>query len=178
MAASADGRYLYPILEKAVNDAPDPKLRTIAEFDTKTGSYTARTWHYQVDHSSDSVSDAQLLADGRLLVLERDSKQGPEAATKRVYTLDFTNSEPGSTIPKTLVADLLKISNPDRLGAGGGWGTGDPFSFAQFSVETLVALDNGQLMIANDNNYPVDDSRKPGTPDPTEMIIIEPALAR
>ena len=64
-------------------------------------------------------------------------------------------------LAKTLVVDLLKLDNPDGLGAGDGWGTGDPFSFGLQSVETLVPLPNGNLMIANDNNYPGNAARDP-----------------
>ncbi len=71
------------------------------------------------------------------------------------------------------MADLLKLDNPDGVGQGGGWGTGDPFSFGFVSVETMVPLGHGRLMIANDNNYPGNAARNPGTPDDTEMIVID-----
>ena len=77
-------------------------------------------------------------------------------------------------LAKTLVVDLLKLDNPRAVGAGGGWGTGDPFSFGFQSVETLVPLPDGRLMIANDNNYPGNAARRPGTPDDTEMIVVDP----
>ncbi len=41
------------------------------------------------------------------------------------------------------------------------------------SVEVVVELRDGRLLVANDNNYPGDDSRVPGTPDDTEMIILD-----
>ena len=37
-----------------------------------------------------------------------------------------------------------------------------------------MPLDDGRLLIANDNNYPGNAARRPGTPDDTEMIIIDP----
>ena len=60
--------------------------------------------------------------------------------------------------------DLLKIDNPYGLARVTAWGTGNPFSFGLESVETLVPLPNGDLMIANDNNYPGNAARVPGTP--------------
>ena len=38
----------------------------------------------------------------------------------------------------------------------------------------MVPLDDGRLMIANDNNCPGNAARRPGAPDDTEMIIIDP----
>ena len=44
MAASTDGRYLYPIVENALVNDSDKQRRVISEFDTRTGHYTGRTW--------------------------------------------------------------------------------------------------------------------------------------
>ena len=76
--------------------------------------------------------------------------------------------------------DLLKIADPRGISDGGGWGTGEQFAFGFQSVETLVPLSRGRLLIANDNNYPGNSARLPGTPDDTEMIIIDvrPRLPR
>ena len=56
-----NGRYLYPILEKALVDDRDPRRRVISEFDTRHGRYTGRTWNYRVDTDANLVADAQML---------------------------------------------------------------------------------------------------------------------
>lgn len=173
LAQSPNKRYLYPIVEKSLVNDPDPRRRVIAEFDTRTGRYTSRTWAYRVDTDANLVADAQLVSPGRLLVLERDDFDGDAAVTKRVYRVDLGRNDGTGQLAKHLVVDLLKINNPAGIGAGGGWGTGNPFSFGFQSVETLVPLANGRLLIANDNNYPGNSARRPGTPDDTEMIIID-----
>ena len=73
MARSPKGRYLYPIVEKALTDDPDPRRRVIAQFDTRYGEYTGRTWSYRVDTDANLVADAQMLRGGKLLILERDA---------------------------------------------------------------------------------------------------------
>ncbi len=173
-AMSRNGRYLYPILEKAVVGDRDPRRRVIAEFDTRDGRYTGRRWDYRVDTDANLVADAQVIDGRTLLVLERDDFDGDAAITKRVYRVNLGRTDRSNMLAKTLVVDLLKLDNPRAIGADGGWGTGDPFSFGLQSVETLVPLDDGRLMIANDNNYPGNAARRPGTPDDTEMIIIDP----
>jgi hypothetical protein len=172
MAQSPDRRYLYPVLEKAVVGDVDARRRVVREFDTRTNRYTSRSWDYLVDADANLVADAQITTRGRLLVLERDDLDGPLAATKKVYEVRL--GKRGTTARKTLVVDLLKISDDQRLSEGGGWGTGGQFSFGFQSVETLVPLSGGRLMIANDNNYPGNSARRPGTPDDTEMVVIDP----
>jgi hypothetical protein len=173
MAQSRDRRYLYPIVEKALIDDADKRRRIVAEFDTRTNRYTGRTWSYRVDADADLVADAQMIGPGRLLVLERDDFDGPSAVTKRVYEVRLGENDATGQLAKSLVVDLLKISDPRWISEGGGWGTGQQFSFGFQSVETLVPLSRGRLLIANDNNYPGNAARHPGTPDDTEMIIID-----
>jgi hypothetical protein len=172
MAQSPDRRYLYPVLEKALVGDVDARRRVVREFDTRTNRYTSRSWDYRVDADANLVADAQITTRGRLLVLERDDLDGPRAVTKKVYEVRL--GKRGTTAPKTLVVDLLKISDDRRLSEGGGWGTGRQFSFGFQSVETLVPLSGGRLLIANDNNYPGNSARRPGTPDDTEMVVIDP----
>ena len=64
LAQSPKGRYLYPIVEKALTDDPDPRRRVIAQFDSRYGEYTGRTWSYQVDTDANLVADAQMLGGG------------------------------------------------------------------------------------------------------------------
>ncbi len=174
MAQSANHRYLYPVVEKALVDDTDRRRRVIAEFDTRRGRYTGRTWDYRVDTDANLVADAQVTRGRELLILERDDFDGDASVTKRVYRVNLGRTDRSGNLAKTLVTDLLKINNPKQIGTGDGWGTGDPFAFGFQSVETLVVLRGGRLMIANDNNYPGNSARRPGTPDDTEMIIIDP----
>jgi glycerophosphoryl diester phosphodiesterase len=173
-ALSPNGRYLYPILEKSLVDDSDPRRRVISEFDTRAGRYTGRRWDYRVDTDANLVADAQMLSKNTMLVLERDDFDGDAAVTKRIYRVDLRRTDRSDTLAKALQVDLLKLDNPGKVGEGGGWGTGDPFSFGLRSVETLVPLPDGRIVIANDNNYPGDAARQPGTPDDTEMILLDP----
>jgi glycerophosphoryl diester phosphodiesterase len=173
MAKSPNGRYLYPIVEHSLVGDPDPRRRMIAEFDTRTQRYTGRTWAYRVDTDANLVGDAQLIGRNKMLVLERDNFDGEAAVTKRVYEVELGRNDRSNQLAKKLVVDLLKLDNPGGIGEGDGWGTGDPFSFGFVSVETIVPLRNGKLLVANDNNYPGNAARRPGTPDDTEMIIVD-----
>jgi len=172
LAGSRDGRYLYPVLEGAlVGD--DPRDRVVRQVDTRTGRYTDRTWTYRVDTDANVVGDAFMVGRDEMLVVERDDFEGDQSVTKRVYRVDLGERDRAGNLEKELVLDALKIANPHGIGAGDGYGTGDPFSLPVQSFETVVQLRDGRLLLANDNNYPGNDARVPGTPDDTEMVLVD-----
>ncbi|UOQ90430.1 esterase-like activity of phytase family protein [Agromyces endophyticus] len=173
LAGSVNGRYLYPIVEGSYADDADLRRREVHEFDTKRGAYTGRTWSYQTDQEANVVGDAFTVKNDVLLVVERDDFEGDQAVTKRVYQVDLKRTDAEGYLEKTLVLDALRIANPDGIGAGDGYGTGEVFSLPVQSFETIVQLKDGRLLIANDNNYPGNDARVPGTPDDTEFAVID-----
>ncbi len=173
MAGGLRGRYLYPISEGALLDDPDQRRRVIHEFDTAAGRYTDRTWSYETDRAANVVGDAFMTGRREMLVVERDDFQGAASVTKRVYRIDLARRDRDGHLTKTLVLDALRIANPDDLAAGDGYGTGDPFSLPVQSFETVVQLRDGRLLIGNDNNYPGNAARVPGTPDDTELNLVE-----
>lgn len=173
LAGSVNGRYLYPIVEGSYADDADLRRREVHEFDTRRGQYTGRTWNYQTDQEANVVGDAFTVKNDVLLVVERDDFEGEQSVTKRVYQVDLKTSDAEGNLEKTLVLDALRIANPDGIGAGDGYGTGAVFSLPVQSFETIVQLKDGRLLIGNDNNYPGNDARVPGTPDDTEFAVID-----
>ena len=173
-AMATDGRYLYPIFEGYLDEATDKRVRVISQFDTETGKYTGKTWNYVAEGDDALIGDAFITRDGRLLVLERDDFRGSEAQLKKVFEVeDFADAKAGSTLKKDLMADLLDIANPGKIGMvsdARAYGVGDPFQFALLSVETIIQLEDGRYLTALDNNFPGDDGRYRGKPDDTEMI--------
>ena len=173
-AMATDGRYLYPIFEGYLDEATDKRVRVISQFDTESGEYTGKTWDYVAEGDDALIGDAFITRDGRLLVLERDDFRGSEAQLKKVFEVeDFADAKAGSTLKKDLMADLLDIANPGKIGMvsdARAYGVGDPFQFALLSVETIIQLEDGRYLTALDNNFPGDDGRYRGKPDDTEMI--------
>mgnify|MGYP002719530645 CR=1 FL=1 len=174
-AMATDGRYLYPIFEGYLDDALNKRVRVISQFDTQTRAYTGKTWNYLAEGDDALIGDAFLTKDGRLLVLERDDFRGSDAQLKKVFEIEnFAQTAAGTTLKKELLADLLNIANPGKIGMvsdARAYGVGDPFQFALLSVETIIQLEDGRYLTALDNNFPGDDGRYRGKPDDTEMII-------
>jgi glycerophosphoryl diester phosphodiesterase len=173
MGGSRNGRYLYPVVEGALNDDADKRRRWIYQYDVRAGRYTPHRWAYQTDQEANLVGDAFMTGRHRMLVVERDDFEGPLAVTKRVYQVNLRRTEADGFVAKTLVLDALGVDNPDLIGAGTGFGTGEHWSLPVQSFETIVRLRDGRLLIANDNNYPGNSARNPGTPDDTEMDLID-----
>jgi glycerophosphoryl diester phosphodiesterase len=176
MALARDGHTLYPIVEGSFVDDPVLRRRFVYEFDTRTSTYTGRTWQYETDSDDNVIGDAFTTRDGRILLIERDDFEGPASVTKRLYTIDLRRRDRDGSVEKELVVDLLRIANSDGIGidaSPGAFGVGDPFSFPLQSVEVVLQLRDGRILVGNDNNYPGSNGRVPGSPDDTEMIVLD-----
>jgi glycerophosphoryl diester phosphodiesterase len=176
MAASADQRFLYPIVEGSFTDDPILRRRFVYEFDVRGERYTGRRWQYETDVAANVIGDAFTTGPGRMVIIERDDFQGPASVTKRLYAIDLRRTDANGFVDKRLVANLLRIANPDDIGVAaspGAYGVGDPFAFALQSVEVVVGLRDGRYLVGLDNNYPGGNGRIPGTPDDTELIVID-----
>ncbi|WP_369371513.1 esterase-like activity of phytase family protein [Promicromonospora sp. Populi] len=173
-ALASSGRYLYPVVEgKLVNDS-DARRRWIYQFDTRRGEYTGKRWAYQTDQEGDAVGDAFSTGSDSLLILERDNFEGDQSVTKRVYEIDLSSKDRDGYVRKELVLDALHVENPRGIDAGEGYGLGeDTFALPVQSFETVLFVDKDTLLIANDNNYPGNDARITGTPDDTEMALVD-----
>jgi hypothetical protein len=184
MARSVDGKTLYPMLEGALRNDPDPRRRILNEFDLRSRVYTGRTWQYRVDAAFPDgvIGDLTAVDEHRFVLIERDDAQGADARQKKVYLIDLRRTDAEGFLEKRLVLDLLRIRDPDEISLPprpGEFGVGDPFSFPLQSVESLEVLGGERLLIANDNNYPSSDGRwiARDRPDDTELIVVRtPAL--
>ncbi len=173
MGGSQNGRYLYPVVEGAFTDDSDQRRRWIYEFDTRRAAYTGRRWAYQTDQPADVIGDAFMTGRDRMLLIERDDFEGPKAVIKRVYEVDLRTKDREGFVRKELVLDALDVDNPALIGDGTGYGTGEDWSLPVQSFETVLLLPGNRLLIGNDNNYPGNSARNPGTPDDTEMAIVK-----
>ena len=71
--------------------------------------------------------------------------------------------------------DLLSIRDPDGISQferEGDISLGDLFSFPFQTIESIIPLEDGRLLLLNDNNYPLSVVRNPDEPDDTEAITI------
>lgn len=168
---ASDGS-VYVCFQRAWTKAGDPSDRArIGRFSPATRSWSFA--YYPLDAPSSpnggwaGLSEITALSDGTLAVLERDNQGGPDAAIKRIYTVDpagVTFVEDGAgplqDLAKNLAADLLLQ------------GAFDPFAGLVFEkLEGMAVLSNGDVLIVNDNDGVDDNSGE------TRLLTV-PALFR
>lgn len=176
MALNASGTRLYPLLEGALFDDSVRTRLLIQEFDLVSKAYTGKYWFYPLSAASHAIGDMTAINDNEYLVIERDGNQGAEAAFKRIYKIDLRSAEPDGMLAKTLVVDLLAITDADGLTSpeAGAVGLGPVFSFPFVTIEAVYPLDASTLLVTNDNNYPFSAGRRPGiAPDDNEFILLK-----
>src|SRR5262249_59153053 len=91
----------------------------ISEFDLKTKSFTGRRWFYVMDNTTESgqsIGDMTAVNDHQFLVLERDNGQGATAAFKKIFLIDFNETDAAGNLVKHLLGDELNIAHPNNLG--------------------------------------------------------------
>jgi len=178
MAISEDGNTLYPVLEGALEDDPDQNQRVIYGFDLGSKRYTGHRWYYRAEEPEHSIADLAALGTERFLAIERDNEQGEAARFKKIYLVDLRRTDAEGYLIKQEVLDLLSIGDPDLISEPaheGDVGLGDPFAFPFWTIESILPLGDGRLLLLNDNNYPVSAGRNPDQPDDTEAIVVHAA---
>lgn len=193
MAASPDGRFLYPMLEGPLWDATarawesrDGKdVLRILEFDVQQGQYTGRSWRYPIEIAGNNIGDFNMIDANTAVVIERDNGEGdarlgcppgdprPDcfnvpARFKRVYKIEL--GEAGGTVRKIAWIDLLNIDDPKRVARIGGHD--GKFSFPQWCIEGVDIVDADHIVVLNDNNLGVSAARDFGRNEPNELILL------
>ncbi|NDH52077.1 MAG: glycerophosphodiester phosphodiesterase [Betaproteobacteria bacterium] len=195
MAKSPDSKTLYPMFEwplwdsqtKAVESRNGKPFTRILELDVATQRYTARQWKYAFEEAGNVAADFQMLDANTGLVIERDDASegaGPNcpgesrvdcftrpAKFKRVYKIDFSQSDADGFVKKVAFVDLTKISNPKRLAKIGP--NEALFSLPHLGPEGLAIVDPTHIVLVNDNNYPYSSGRTIGRPDDNELTLLD-----
>ena len=200
MAASADGKRLYPLLEGplwladagAWETVDGKEVLTILEFDTEKGDWTGRFWKYPLELAGNNIGDFNMIDDTTALIIERDNNEGhparacagddkgPDcfakpAAFKRIYKIEMTDANAGGLVRKIGHVDLMKIKDPDGKARQGGM-EGE-FSFPFQTIENVDILDDKTIIVANDNNLPFSAGRDTQKADDNEFVLLdEPEL--
>ena len=87
MAASPDGKFLYPLLEgplwiEATNSFESKDGKTylrILEFDVDKAAFTGKSWKYQLELPANAIGDFNLIDATSGLIIERDDSEGDPA---------------------------------------------------------------------------------------------------
>jgi glycerophosphoryl diester phosphodiesterase len=106
------------------------------------------------------------------VLIERDAQWGAKAVVKRLYLVDLNVKDTDGALRKTLLVDLLQISDPKNIGGGASGAPAGRFTMPFDSIESVEVVDAYTLAVAIDTNYPTEDGRRAGQPDDTEMVTL------
>lgn len=196
MAASKDGRFLYPMLEGALWDSATGatekdngvEFLRVLEFDVAAEKWTGRWWKYPLAQNGLAIGDFNMIDATTALVIERDNGEGtPDKACpanekrtdcfhdlpklKRVYKVEFGDMNVGQAMRKIGHIDLLQIRDPKGLARQGAKDGVLPFPF--FTIENVDVVDATHIIVGNDNNLPFSSSRDPNKADDNEFVLLE-----
>ena len=133
----------------------------------RAGAYTGQQWQLPADSAAHAIGDLTAVTKNLILVIERDNLQGAAAQFKRIYPVDLNQVGADGFLVKRQAADLMRIRDPLNLG-----GQGTTFTFPFQTIESVIPLNERELGVLDDNNYPFSSARVPGQPDPNEFIVI------
>ena len=176
MAVSRNGRTLYPIVEGSFVDDPVGAAASSTSSTWPPGATPARTWQYETDTDDNVIGDAFTTARRPVLVIERDDFEGRTSVIKRLYEVDLGRPTRGLRHKRSSSSTCCASPTPTASGlpiARAPTASADRSRSPLQSVETVCSSADGRLLVGNDNNYPGSNGRVPGTPDNTEMIIID-----
>ena len=201
MAASADGKFLYPLLEGPLLTAtgePEAKdgkrFLRILEFDTAKGEYTGKSFKYTLEAPNNSIGDFNLIDATSGLIIERDDTEGDSAQAclegapkpdcfnvpakfKRIYKIDMAQADADGFVKKVGYIDLMDIDDPQKLARQGG--KDGKLTFPFFTIENVDVFDADHIIVGNDNNLPFSSGRALGKADDNELILLRvPELLR
>jgi hypothetical protein len=192
LAATADGGLLWALLEKPLLDpqgeAEGRFLRMLA-FDPARGAWTGQSRRVPLHAAATAVGELALRADGRGWMIERDGGEGDPArgcpaqapdcfATparhRRLVLLDLGAADAAGLQRRLAEIDLLDLADPRALARQRG-DSGLPagrFGMPFATIESVVALGDGRVLLANDNNLPFSAGRFLRRADDTEFVLL------
>jgi hypothetical protein len=182
LAFNGDRSRLYAVPEAAPSlaslrpVADDERYLNIFEFDPAAMLYTGKNLVYKKDGPAKDnqivIGDMMHVGGSRFVLIERDSLFGAKAVVKRLYMIDLNVKDADGALKKTLLVDLLNISDPKDIGGPLAGVADGKFNMPFDSIESVEVVDEHTLAVAIDSNFPTEDGRVPGNPDDTEVITL------
>jgi hypothetical protein len=195
MAASPDGKFLYPLLEgPLVTESGEPEAKDgkrflrILEFDVAKGEFTGKGFKYTLEAPANAIGDFNLIDATSGLIIERDDTEGDVAQAcmegapkpdcfnvpakfKRIYKVDLGQADADGFVKKVGYIDLMDIQDPNKLARQGG--KDGKLTFPFFTIENVDLVDADHIIVGNDNNLPFSSGRALGKADDNELILLK-----
>lgn len=196
MAASKDGKFLYPLLEgplwneasKAWEMLADKEVLRVLEFDVAARKWTGRHWKYVLEVNGNNIGDFNMIDATTGIIIERDNGEGNVAEAcpadkiaadcfntpakfKRVYKIEMNEANAGAAVRKIGHIDLMNINDTAKISKQGEMN--GIFTFPFVTIEDVDVVDATHIIVGNDNNLPYSSGRTLGKQDDNELILLE-----
>jgi hypothetical protein len=149
MAINPQGNKLYPMLEKTVIGDADKSLR-IYTFDVDSERFENGYFLYQLDGKATEIRELVAVNEHEFLTIEQNEHWGSaEGQVKKVYLISIEGIQKNDFVKKTLLVDLMNLSDPVDLNND----DDTHFAFPKLTIETIIIQNKNTLLIANDNNF-------------------------
>jgi hypothetical protein len=169
MATNPSKTKIYAMLEGSVSTDTAGLLR-INEFDVANKKFVGLAAYYKMEDAGHAIGDFAVINDNEYLVIERDNGSGATAKFKRIYKIDLGKKDALGVAQKELVADLMNISDTNKLAPSTKDGI---FQFPFVTIENVIVLNSTTILVANDNNYDAKGGRGADVKDPNEFIWLK-----
>lgn len=199
LAATADGALLWALLEKPLLDAqgqPEGRFLRLLAFDPRRGAWTGESRRVPLAAAATSVGDLAIVGGDRGWMIERDGGEGdprracpagaPDcfatpARHRRLVLVDLGAADADGLQRRIAEIDLLDLADPRGLARQRGDSGLPPgrFGLPFATIESVLPLGDGRLLVANDNNLPFSAGRFLRRADDTEFVLlrVQPAAS-
>lgn len=154
----------------------DGDMITLRAFDLGKRELGSQVAAYKLDNPGNTLGALTALSDQQAIVIEQDGQQNNRAQFKKVFLADFSTNP----ATKTLKADLLNLSDPNRISTAdtfqppaNAFGLGQAFKFPYSDIGVAYPINERSLIVVNNNHVPFGLGRSTSQADDTDFIVIE-----
>lgn len=192
MALQPGTGLLWAMLEKPLlggDGKPEGDFLRVMVFDPKAGAWTGDSHRFKLSKGATAIGDFNFIDATRALVIERDNGEGDAARAcaesadpatcypapakvKNIVLVDTASRDEQGQMRRIGHVNLLEIADPDGKALPGLKRTEGSFSFPFFTIENVARVDDGHILVANDNNLPFSGGREIGRAADNEFILL------
>ncbi|MCX7645231.1 MAG: esterase-like activity of phytase family protein [Rhodobacteraceae bacterium] len=192
MALQPGTGLLWAMLEKPIlgeDGEPEGQFLRAMAFDPAKGEWTGASFRFALAEGATAIGDFNFIDETRALVIERDNGEGdpslkcagepapdcfPQPAMlKRVVLIDTASIDAEGFVRRIGHIDLMDIADPDglaRLETAAGRDLDGRFTFPFFTIESVMAAEEGAILVGMDNNLPFSSGRRLDAAADNEVI--------
>lgn len=194
MALQPGAGLLWAMLEKPLlgeDGAPEGDFLTVLAFDPASAQWTGDSFKFALAEGATAIGDFNFIDETRALVIERDNGEGDPslkcagepmadcfpapAMLKRIVLIDTATIDAEGFVRRIGHIDLMDIADPEglnRLETAASRDLTGKMTFPFFTIEDVMLVDDGHILVANDNNLPFSSGRQLDAAADNEMILL------